>query len=125
MKLFSKTKKEKKPAVSKTLAAPMAPALHGGYAKPLQGFFLVRRPYMSEKAHGLERHRAYVFLVNPSANKIMVKRYVEERYKVNVERVNITNIAPKAKQFRRHVSRVGGRKKAIVRVREGQRIEIS
>ncbi|MFH1192888.1 MAG: 50S ribosomal protein L23 [Candidatus Jorgensenbacteria bacterium] len=125
MSIFQRTKKEKKPAASTASAAPTATMLHGGYAKPLQGFFLVRRPYMSEKAHRIERHRAYVFLVNPSANKIMVKRYVEERYKVNVERVNITNIAPKAKQFRGHVNRTGGRKKAIVRVREGQRIEIS
>ncbi|MFH1161860.1 MAG: 50S ribosomal protein L23 [Candidatus Jorgensenbacteria bacterium] len=123
MKLFSRTKKEeKKPAVT---AAPAAPALRGEHAQPLEGFSPVQRPYVSEKTHGLERHRAYAFLINPSANKEMIKRYVEERYKVNVEHVNITSIASKAKQFRGRVHHVGKRKKAIVRVREGQRIEIS
>lgn len=125
MDIFSRTKKEKKLAVSKTPAAPAAPAPRGGGTQPLQGLFPVQRFYASEKAHGLERHRAYAFLVNPSVNKEMIKRYVEERYKVNVEHVNITRMAPKAKQFRGRVSRVGGRKKAIVRLREGQRLEIT
>lgn len=126
MSIFtSKTKKGKKAAPAAASATPEA-AVHVGHAvQALRGIFPVQRPFMSEKAHRGMARGAYVFIVNPSVNKGEVKRYVENRYKVNVVRVNITNVPPKTKQFRNRSGSVGGRKKATVQLRKGQQIDIT
>lgn len=126
MSIFtSKTKKGKKAAPAAASATPET-AMHAGHAmQALRGAFPVQRPFMSEKAHRGTTRGAYVFIVNPSVNKGEIKCYVENRYKVNVVRVNITNVPPKAKQFHNRTGSVGGRKKATVQLRAGQQIDIS
>ncbi|MCX5696608.1 MAG: 50S ribosomal protein L23 [Candidatus Omnitrophica bacterium] len=65
----------------------------------------------------------YLFLVDKSANKIQIKRAVEEIYKVKVKEVN-TFISPgKAKRVRYHLGRTPDLKKAVVTLGEGQKID--
>ena len=65
----------------------------------------------------------YFFLVDKGANKIQVKRAVEEIYKVKVKAVN-TFISPgKAKRVRYHFCRTPDVKKAIVTLEDGQKID--
>lgn len=65
----------------------------------------------------------YLFLVNNSANKIQIKRAVEEIYKVKVKDVNSFIAIGKLKRVRHQLGRTPNLKKAIVTLKEGQKIE--
>jgi large subunit ribosomal protein L23 len=85
------------------------------------------RPILTEKMLKLqESERKYAFKVSKSANKIVVRQAVQNRFDVIVEDVNIVNIKGKSKQMntRRGITR-GKRsdwKKAIITLREGDTI---
>ncbi|MCX5714922.1 MAG: 50S ribosomal protein L23 [Candidatus Omnitrophica bacterium] len=65
----------------------------------------------------------YLFLVEKSANKIQIKRAVEEIYKVKVKDVNIMISPGKAKRVRYHLGRTPDLKKAVVTLGAGQKID--
>ncbi|GAB4268461.1 MAG TPA: 50S ribosomal protein L23 [Opitutae bacterium] len=69
----------------------------------------------------------YTFEVFPQASKGAVSSAVEERFNVSVTRVNIINIKGKAKRSRLRAGRPGKKpdmKKAIVTLKEGDKIEL-
>jgi len=60
---------------------------------------IIRHPLITERSTDLrEGMNKVVFVVNPLANKIQIKRAVEETLKVKVEKVNIGNIEGKKKE---------------------------
>lgn len=81
-------------------------------------------PVVSEKSYHLINERKYSFRVHPDAHKTEVRQAIEKQFGVEVEWVNI--IAMPSKPKRRGVSRGRrpGWKKAIVKLRQGQEIEI-
>ena len=78
---------------------------------------------VTEKAAMLGEGR-YVFLVKSSANKSEIKKAVHDTYRVDVVSVNTINIPGKTKRFRTSKSKTAGYKKAVVTLKEGQKIEI-
>jgi large subunit ribosomal protein L23 len=69
----------------------------------------------------------YTFEVAPTANRIEVARAVAKVFNVEVTNVNILNIKPKVKADRSRRGKVGtkgGLKKAIVTLKEGDKIEL-
>jgi large subunit ribosomal protein L23 len=88
------------------------------------------RPVVSEKSYAAMAQGKYVFRCHPSANKVEIKRAVEEAFadqKVTVVAVNTINVRGKARLRSRGRTRVVGRspnwKKAIVTLAPGQKIE--
>lgn len=81
---------------------------------------------ISEKSYNLANTlNKYVFLVDTPANKIEVRKAVEEKYKVKVEDVNIVNRPGKVsrdwktnKSFRKE-----DKKKAVVTLKKGDKID--
>jgi large subunit ribosomal protein L23 len=66
-----------------------------------------------------------VFYVHPQANKVEVRKAVEEAFKVKVTNVNVVRKRPKVRhRFGRAVGRVPGYKKAYVTLAPGEKIEI-
>ena len=89
---------------------------------------VIIKPVISEKANYLTDLRgAYSFLVNPKANKIEIKKAVEEAYGVKVADVRTMIYAPKvsAKYTKKglQVGRTNSFKKAIVTLEKGQVID--
>jgi len=81
-------------------------------------------PHVTEKAAALNEEGVYVFKVGRKANKIAVKQEVKKVYGVSPGKVNITN-SPSKKRFIRGKHGVKpGFKKAVVYLREGDKIEI-
>ena len=79
----------------------------------------------TEKSTFVEPQGKYLFLVHNAANKIQIKRAVEELYKVKVKAVN-TFISPgKIKKVRYQLGKTPDAKKAVVTLKEGQKIEVS
>lgn len=82
---------------------------------------------LSEKATLLgERHNQYVFRVARHANKVQIKHAVEKLFNKSVVKVNTANYLGKT---RRQKTAAAGRtsdwKKAIVTLKEGDKIEIA
>lgn len=90
----------------------------------LRGKLWLKRPHVSEKTARGEAGRQYTFMVDSDANKPLVKNEVERFYKVDVIRVNITRLPAKSKQWMRRKGTQSIRKKAIVTLKDGQKIEI-
>jgi large subunit ribosomal protein L23 len=86
---------------------------------------IIRRPAISEKGTLLtERQNKYVFEVAPDANKIEIKRAVEEVFKVTVTKVNTMRMPGKKKRVRYQLGYTPEWKKAIVTLKQGDRIEL-
>lgn len=82
---------------------------------------------LSEKATLLsEKENKYVFRVAPYANKIQIKQAIEKLFGKKVIAVNTCNYAGKSRRQRTAAAgRTSDWKKAIVQLREGDKIELA
>ena len=85
---------------------------------------IIIKPVVTEKSIGLMENNKYVFKVALSANKIEIKKAVEEIFKVKVVDVNTVRVKGKENRMGRSVGRTSDYKKAIVQLAEGDSIEI-
>lgn len=85
---------------------------------------VIIKPIVSEKSVQAMENRMYIFEVAPSANKIEIKKAVEDAFRVKVQDVNIIRLSGKSKMFRGQKGKTKGVKKAIVKLKEGYKIEI-
>src|SRR6058998_2795812 len=93
----------------------------------LDAFSTIIRPVVSEKSTVLGEQGKYVFEVAPSANKIQIKRAVEQAFaakKVQVADVNILHVMGKTRRRGRSIGMTRSWKKAIVTLRAGQRLDL-
>lgn len=82
-------------------------------------------PRMTEKTTRLSAEsNQYVFRVLDDAGKAEVRDAVEHLFDVNVESVRIVNVKGKNKSYRLRPGKRSNWKKAYVRVREGQVIDV-
>ena len=87
--------------------------------------FIIKKPLITEKSTALEPSGKYVFDVLPNATKDEIKKAIKELYKVDAVRVNVLNTSEKRKRFRNIVGYKSGFKKAVVTLKEGQKINIA
>jgi large subunit ribosomal protein L23 len=85
---------------------------------------ILRKAHVTEKATDLAAKNQYVFNVYPTANKKQIKKSVEDIYGVNVVSVNVVNIPSKKRRLGKTLGVKPGYKKAIVKIKEGQEIEL-
>jgi large subunit ribosomal protein L23 len=85
---------------------------------------IVIAPVVSEKSYSLIEDNKYSFRVHPRAHKTQIRQAVEELFDVKVEGVNVIKVQPKPKRRGFSRGKKPGWKKAIVQLREGDRIEI-
>ena len=85
---------------------------------------ILRNLHMSEKASYLAEENQYIFKVASNATKHAVKNAVQEAFGVIATKVNIVTIHSKTKRTGKGVGVKQGYKKAIVKVKEGQKIEV-
>jgi large subunit ribosomal protein L23 len=85
----------------------------------------LRAPHISEKSARLAEHNQYVFVVAPKATKSDVRAAVEKLFDVKVEQVNLVNTKGKVKAFRQRAGSRQGKRKAYVRLADGQTIDVS
>ena len=85
---------------------------------------VLKTPHVSEKATDLLDNNQYIFRVFQDTNKIEIKGAVEDLYGVKVINVKIINIHEKSRRVGRTLGIKKGYKKAIVKIAEGQKIEL-
>ncbi|MGH2821122.1 MAG: 50S ribosomal protein L23 [Actinomycetota bacterium] len=81
-------------------------------------------PVVSEKSYSLLDGNSYTFLVHPGANKTEIRQAVEAIWDVRVVKVNTMNRKGKTKRFRFVQGKRRDTKRAVVKLAEGDRIEI-
>ncbi|MGZ5442258.1 MAG: 50S ribosomal protein L23 [Thermoanaerobaculia bacterium] len=83
---------------------------------------IIRRPLVTEKSTILrEEGNVLAFEVDPQANKIEVKKAVEELFKVKVEEVRLFNVRGKMKRMGRWAGKRRDWRKAYVRLKAGEK----
>lgn len=81
-------------------------------------------PRITEKAIALAENGTYVFDVPMSANKIEITKAVQKTFNVEVVDVNIIINKGKVKRFKQMLGRQRDTKKALVRLKDGQKIAL-
>ena len=88
---------------------------------------IIEKLQLTEKAtHLAEAQNKYFFRVAPTANKVDIKRAVEEIFKVAVAAVNTMRYL--GKQKRERTARYGRKanwKRAVVTLKEGSKIDLT
>lgn len=83
-------------------------------------------PVISEKStKNAEKENRFVFKVRRTASKQQVKRAVELLFKVEVDSVNVLNVAGKDKRFGRFTGTRSDWKKAYVKLKPGFDIDFA
>ena len=91
----------------------------------ITSYDIIQTLVRTEKGALLEAGRKYVFEVSKKANKIEVKKAVEEIYGVKVDSVNMISVPGKLKRVRRDIGHTTPWKKAIVTLKEGHSINVT
>ena len=88
---------------------------------------IVREMLLTEKgSRQTESHNQYQFKVHPAANKIDIKRAVEQLFKVKVTHVNTMNRFGKKKRERTmNYGMTAAWKKAVVTLKAGDTIDLA
>jgi large subunit ribosomal protein L23 len=86
---------------------------------------VIKGPIITEKLDlARERLRQYSFIVDKKATKVDVARAVESLFKVTVEGVRTNIVRGKIKRVGRSIGKRPNYKKAIVTLKEGDKIEL-
>ena len=82
------------------------------------------KPMVSEKAIMLMEDNKYCFFVDKAANKIEIKHAVEALFDVHVVSVTTRNIMGKTRTMGRYSGKRPNTKRAVVKLAEGDKIEL-
>jgi large subunit ribosomal protein L23 len=86
---------------------------------------VIKGPLITEKLdQAREKFRQYSFIVDKKATKIDVARAVESLFKVSVEGVRTNIVHGKVKRVGKSIGQRPNYKKAIVTLKEGDKIEL-
>lgn len=86
---------------------------------------IIKALLTTEKSTIYQPQGKYLFLVDKSCNKIQIKRAVEEIYKVKVSDVNALVTHGKMRRVRHQLGKTPDLKKAVVTLKEGQKIDLA
>lgn len=87
---------------------------------------VILKPLVTERSTELMEQNKYTFIVNRSANKLEIKKAMEDIFDVEVDSVNTMNIRGKKRRMgRMPQGYTAAYKKAIIKLKEGSKsIEI-
>ena len=86
---------------------------------------LIKKPVITEKSTANAQFNKYIFEVRNEANKINIKKTIEEIYKVKVQKLNSLNVKSKPKVFKGQRGTRSELKRIIVTLKEGNTIDVS
>lgn len=85
---------------------------------------IIKAPVVTEKSANMDQNGEYVFYVDPKANKTEIKLAIEKIFGVKVENIRTINVHPKKRRVGRYTGLTNRKKKAIVKLAQGQTIEL-
>jgi large subunit ribosomal protein L23 len=86
---------------------------------------VIIKPVVTERSTALQENaRTYTFIVSREANKAEIRNAVERLFEVNVEDVRTANYRGKWRRVGRTLGRRPAFKKAVVKLAEGDSIDV-
>lgn len=123
--IFKKEEIKKEKAVAKKETTKKEVARKQDKTLVTSTWNVLKSPCITEKAVNMSAQgNFYTFEVEKNANKLQIKKAVEAKYKVEVLQVRVINIPARKIRRGRIEGMRSGFKKAIVKVKEGQKIEV-
>jgi large subunit ribosomal protein L23 len=86
---------------------------------------IILSPALTEKSTDLAAKGCYVFNVRADANKVDIKKAIEELFNVKVAAVNTLNRRGKEKRFKGKIGHQSSLKRAFVKLADGQSFDFS
>ena len=80
----------------------------------MNSYDIIRKPVITEKSMAAMSENKYTFIVHKNANKVQIKKAIEEVFGVTVEKVQTVRTMGKTKRVGVHVGKRADQKKAIV-----------
>lgn len=92
----------------------------------LHDFEIIKEPVITEKSTALNQNEnQYTFIVDKKAGKTEIRKAIERIYNVHVVGISTVNTKDKLlSRGSRYKGKLGGFKKAVVKVREGETINL-
>lgn len=90
----------------------------------MTNYDIIKCPIITEKSNDLDTLGYKVFKVDPKANKFQIKQAVESIFNVKVVEVRTINVKPKKKRAGKRVGYRQKYKKAMVKLAEGNTLDI-
>jgi len=89
-------------------------------------FNTLQQPVVTEKSYtATGAANQYTFRVAPDATKAQVKAAIEAIFEVKVDKVQVINMPSKPKRRGMHAGTRSGYRKAVVKLAEGQTLEVT
>lgn len=85
---------------------------------------IIKVPVITEKSGVIAQNGKYVFKVDSRANKIEIKQAIEKIFNVHVKEIRTINVKPKKRRVGRYTGLTNRCKKAIVKLAEGEEINL-
>ncbi|MBN1871522.1 MAG: 50S ribosomal protein L23 [Candidatus Omnitrophica bacterium] len=86
---------------------------------------IIKSILQTEKSSRMLADNKYLFWVNGDANKIDIKKAVEDIYNVTVTKVNTQMSRGKKRRVRYIQGKTPDRKKALVQLKQGDKIDLT
>lgn len=85
---------------------------------------IIKAPVITEKSGVIAQNGKYIFKVDSRANKIEIKQAIEKIFNVHVKEIRTINVKPKKRRVGRYTGLTNRCKKAIVKLAEGEEINL-
>ena len=86
---------------------------------------IIIRTIITEKTmRYMDENNVVTFEVKKGSNKILIKQAVENIFHVDVDKVNVVNVRPKTKRVGRYIGKTKAIRKAYVKIKAGQDIDL-
>ncbi len=87
-------------------------------------YTILKRPLFTEKGSSLkESHNKILVEVARDANKLEIKKAIEDIFKVKVEKVATITTQGKWKRYGKFIGKRPDRKRAIITLKKGEKLE--
>ena len=85
---------------------------------------IIKAPVITEKSQLAKEQGKYTFKVDPKATKTEIKEAIEKIFNVKVKAIRTINVKVKKRRVGRYTGLTNRSKKAIVKLAEGQTIDL-
>jgi large subunit ribosomal protein L23 len=87
-------------------------------------YTVIQRPLFTEKGSQLKESENKILVeVSPDANKLEIKKAIEEIFKVKVNKVSTINIKGKWKKHGKSLGKRSDKKKAVITLKKGEKLD--
>ncbi len=85
---------------------------------------IVKKPLFTEKGSALKESENKILVeINKDANKLEIKKAIEDIFKVKVEKVATIKVHGKWKRYGKSLGKRSDRKKALITLKKGEKLD--